>query len=260
MWLAQPELESSLHIGERPSSQTLAESGWQLLNLPCCTFLNLIAVENIPSAWLKKLFDSGEQNLREVVQFDPFLHLKLAYSDEGKTPGWSDRQWGKGLINDMNNEVSIDLCFHCWGVWINHSEIWLRHSPPKNIIWMKIIHYFVPGREWPIQRLGRRHRGGQHLLWRGNCHGFDHNNHLNQMVFKLLLPPELERQIRMSPIEFLSSLGGLFGLCLGFSIASFFEIIYWFTIVLSRFLLKLIFLFSFYNCLMFRNVGRSVRK
>ena len=80
------------------------------------------------------------------------------------------------------------------------------------------------------------------------------------MVFKLLLPPELERQIRMSPIEFLSSLGGLFGLCLGFSIASFFEIIYWFTIVLSRFLLKLIFLFSFYNCLMFRNVGRSVRK
>ena len=78
------------------------------------------------------------------------------------------------------------------------------------------------------------------------------------MVFKLLLPPELERQIRMSPIEFLSSLGGLFGLCIGFSIASFFEIIYWFTIVLSRLLLK--FFFSFYKFLMFRNVGRSVRK
>ena len=76
--------------------------------------------------------------------------------------------------------------------------------------------------------------------------------------FKLLLPSELERQIRMSPIEFLSSLGGLFGLCLGFSIASFFEIIYWFTIVLSRLLLK--FFFSFYKFLMFRNVGRSVRK
>ena len=67
------------------------------------------------------------------------------------------------------------------------------------------------------------------------------------MVFKLLLPPELERQIRMSPIEFLSSLGGLFGLCLGFSIASFFEIIYWFTIVLSRFLLKLILTLCFFT-------------
>ena len=53
--------------------------------------------------------------------------------------------------------------------------------------------------------------------------------------------PELERQIRMSPTEFISSLGGLFGLCLGFSIASFFEIIYWFTIVLSRFLSLLYF-------------------
>merc|ERR1711971_464581 len=45
---------------------------------------------------------------------------------------------------------------------------------------------------------------------------------------------ELERAIRMSPVEFISSLGGLFGLCLGFSITSFFEIIYWFTIALSR--------------------------
>ena len=36
--------------------------------------------------------------------------------------------------------------------------------------------------------------------------------------------PELERSIRMGPVEFFSSLGGLFGLCLGFSIISFIEV------------------------------------
>ena len=45
---------------------------------------------------------------------------------------------------------------------------------------------------------------------------------------------EMERRIRMGPIEFISSLGGLFGLCLGFSFISFFEIIYWATIALAR--------------------------
>ena len=30
----------------------------------------------------------------------------------------------------------------------------------------------------------------------------------------------------MGPVDFIASLGGLFGLCLGFSIISFFEIIY----------------------------------
>ena len=45
---------------------------------------------------------------------------------------------------------------------------------------------------------------------------------------------EMERRIRMGPIEFISSLGGLFGLCLGFSFISFFEIIYWAIIALSR--------------------------
>ena len=38
---------------------------------------------------------------------------------------------------------------------------------------------------------------------------------------------ELERSIRMGPVDFIASLGGLFGLCLGFSIISFLEIIYW---------------------------------
>ena len=45
---------------------------------------------------------------------------------------------------------------------------------------------------------------------------------------------EMERRIRMGPIEFISLMGGLFGLCLGFSFISFFEIIYWATIGLSR--------------------------
>ena len=38
---------------------------------------------------------------------------------------------------------------------------------------------------------------------------------------------ELERSIRMGPVDFVASLGGLFGLCLGFSIISFIEIVYW---------------------------------
>ena len=51
-----------------------------------------------------------------------------------------------------------------------------------------------------------------------------------------MIVTEMERRIRMGPIEFISSLGGLFGLCLGFSFISFFEIIYWATIVLARYL------------------------
>ena len=31
----------------------------------------------------------------------------------------------------------------------------------------------------------------------------------------------------MNPVDLVASLGGLFGLCLGFSIISFIEIIYW---------------------------------
>ena len=43
------------------------------------------------------------------------------------------------------------------------------------------------------------------------------------------LSTELERSIRIGPVDFIASLGGLFGLCLGFSIISFLEIIYWAT-------------------------------
>ena len=38
----------------------------------------------------------------------------------------------------------------------------------------------------------------------------------------------------MTVIDFISSVGGLFGLCLGFSLISFFEIVYWFVIRLGR--------------------------
>ena len=45
---------------------------------------------------------------------------------------------------------------------------------------------------------------------------------------------ELERGISMGPVEFVSSLGGLFGLFLGFSVVSFLEIIYWATVRICR--------------------------
>ena len=32
---------------------------------------------------------------------------------------------------------------------------------------------------------------------------------------------------RMSPVDFIASVGGLFGLCLGFSFISFVELLYW---------------------------------
>jgi len=38
---------------------------------------------------------------------------------------------------------------------------------------------------------------------------------------------EMERSVNMNPVDLLASLGGLFGLCLGFSIISFIEIVYW---------------------------------
>ena len=45
---------------------------------------------------------------------------------------------------------------------------------------------------------------------------------------------EFERSIRMGPVDFIASLGGLFGLCLGFRIVSFIEIIYWAVTGLTR--------------------------
>ena len=38
---------------------------------------------------------------------------------------------------------------------------------------------------------------------------------------------EMERSVNMNPVDLVASLGGLFGLCLGFSIISFIEIVYW---------------------------------
>ena len=45
-----------------------------------------------------------------------------------------------------------------------------------------------------------------------------------RLLVKYKFSAELERGIRMGPVEFLSSLGGIFGLCLGFSIISFIEV------------------------------------
>ena len=50
----------------------------------------------------------------------------------------------------------------------------------------------------------------------------------------ILLFLELERDISMGPVEFVSSLGGLFGLFLGFSVVSFLEIVYWATVRMCR--------------------------
>ena len=42
----------------------------------------------------------------------------------------------------------------------------------------------------------------------------------------------------MGPVEFIASLGGLFGLCLGFSIISFIELFYWVVFRMSRNMLR----------------------
>ena len=49
-----------------------------------------------------------------------------------------------------------------------------------------------------------------------------------------MIPSEYERSIKMGPVDFIASLGGLFGLFLGFSIVSFVEIIYWIVVRGSR--------------------------
>ena len=45
---------------------------------------------------------------------------------------------------------------------------------------------------------------------------------------------EYERSLKMTSIDFISSLGGVFGLFLGFSLISFVEILYWFCVVMLR--------------------------
>ena len=45
---------------------------------------------------------------------------------------------------------------------------------------------------------------------------------------------EYTREVRMTTIQYISQMGGLLGLCMGFSFISAAEIIYWFTIRLTR--------------------------
>ena len=55
---------------------------------------------------------------------------------------------------------------------------------------------------------------------------------VRKILLNLLL--DMERDISIGPVEFVSSLGGLFGLFLGFSVVSFLEIVYWATVRMCR--------------------------
>ena len=93
-------------------------------------------------------------------------------------------------------------------------------------------HFFNQHSGWAddIQCLGGRLCHSQHLLWTWDCDWWD------QSIQWISIFPlkELERGISMGPVEFVSSLGGLFGLFLGFSLVSFLEIIYWATVRICR--------------------------
>ena len=45
---------------------------------------------------------------------------------------------------------------------------------------------------------------------------------------------EFERNLRMTWIDLVSQIGGLLGLCLGFSLVSLVELVYWFTIRMAK--------------------------
>ena len=51
-----------------------------------------------------------------------------------------------------------------------------------------------------------------------------------EFIFFTSWPPEYERSQKMTGFEFISNIGGLCGLCLGFSFVSAVEIFYWFAI------------------------------
>ena len=60
------------------------------------------------------------------------------------------------------------------------------------------------------------------------------NTYLEIVIDVNLSFSEYEKSQKMTLVDFISNLGGCFGLCLGFSIISFVEIVYWFTIVLCH--------------------------
>ena len=53
-------------------------------------------------------------------------------------------------------------------------------------------------------------------------------------LLSCFIPPEYEKSQRMTEFEFLSNVGGLCGLCLGFSLISGVEILYWIIIKIVR--------------------------
>ena len=67
------------------------------------------------------------------------------------------------------------------------------------------------------------------------------SKHSNQIMLKRdnrwyfnIYSTEFQRSLRMTIVDFIGSVGGLFGLCLGFSLISFFELLYWFLVRTAR--------------------------
>ena len=96
-----------------------------------------------------------------------------------------------------------------------------------------IFHSFLDKRKW-LQCFWKRHCHNQYLLWRCHHFGFVDMSIEYTHSFYPLSILEYERSLKMTPIDFISSLGGLFGLFLGFSLLSFVEVIYWFIVVFGR--------------------------
>ena len=60
---------------------------------------------------------------------------------------------------------------------------------------------------------------------------------MKKLIFKMLQEPtvfQFQRSLRMTLIDFISQIGGLLGLFLGFSLISAIEIVYWLTLRLGQ--------------------------
>jgi len=63
---------------------------------------------------------------------------------------------------------------------------------------------------------------------------FDNDIAVLSIYFGSPTTVEFQRSLRMTIVDFIGSVGGLFGLCLGFSLISFFELLYWFLVITAR--------------------------
>ena len=60
-------------------------------------------------------------------------------------------------------------------------------------------------------------------------HAYDRDIGVVTFYFETAEITEYKRQARMTWVEFIAQVGGLLGLCLGLSLVSFLEIVYWFS-------------------------------